>query len=152
MSEVDLRFVGATTEPFRVEVERGHIRRFADAIGDPNPLFRDPDHARRYGYADVVAPPTFATVFRPPADPPWIQELDRRRIVAGEMSFQNLRPIVAGMTLSCRMRLVAVDAKVGSKGTMQLLRQQLEGENDSGDVIFVAGRTTIYRPKDQSLT
>ena len=42
------------------EVSREHIRRFADAIGDPNPAYRDRDAARALGYSDVVAPPTSA--------------------------------------------------------------------------------------------
>src|SRR5579871_4351679 len=32
--------VGRTAEPVTYEVERGHIRRFADAIGDDDPVYR----------------------------------------------------------------------------------------------------------------
>src|SRR5690606_5251185 len=41
------------------EVGREKIREFADAIGDPDPLYRDSEAARERGYADVLAPPTF---------------------------------------------------------------------------------------------
>ena len=51
--------LGVESEPTVHEVERGAIRRFADAVGDPNPLYRDPDAARDAGYADVIAPPTY---------------------------------------------------------------------------------------------
>jgi acyl dehydratase len=53
-------FVGrtaASSQPF--EVTRGDIRRFALAIGDPNPLYLDPEAAKAAGYPDVIAPPTF---------------------------------------------------------------------------------------------
>lgn len=151
MSEIDRTQVGRETEPFTVEVERGAIRRFAEAIGDDNPLFRCPETARRHGYADVVAPPTFATSFRLPGDPPWIAGLDRRRIVAGETSFETLLPITAGLVLTCRMRLTAIDDKAGRSGVMQLIRQELEGRDPDGALVFVSGRTTIYRPAGQSL-
>ncbi|WP_375460045.1 MaoC family dehydratase N-terminal domain-containing protein [uncultured Enterovirga sp.] len=151
MSEVDRSLVGTETPPFTVEVERGAIRRFSEAIGDDNPLFRDPAVARSHGYADIVAPPTFPTSFRLPGDPVWISGLDRRRIVAGEMSFETRRPITAGTVLTCRMRLAGIEDKAGRKGVMQLIHQHLEGRDDQGQIVFVAGRTTVYRPAEQSL-
>ena len=86
MSEVDRSLIGTSAAPYEVEVEKGAIRKFALAIGDDNPLYFDRDYAVRHGYDDILAPPTFPTCFRPPEDPPWIQTLDRRRIVAGQMS------------------------------------------------------------------
>jgi len=151
VSEVDRSLVGTETAPFTVEVERGAIRRFAEAIGDNNPIFNDPAAAKQQGYADLVAPPTFATSFRLPMDPPWIANLDRRRIVAGETSFAIVRPITAGMVLTCRMKLRAVEDKGGRKGQMQLLHQDLEGSDANGDIVFVSSRTTVYRPAEQSL-
>ena len=47
-------------EPY--EVTRVKIREFADAISDPNPLYRDPAHAKEAGYTDVIAPPTFPII------------------------------------------------------------------------------------------
>ena len=43
------------------EVGREHVRQFADAIGDQNPLYRDHDAAVAAGHRDVLAPPTFLT-------------------------------------------------------------------------------------------
>jgi acyl dehydratase len=35
------------------------IRHFAYAVGDPNPLWRDPDYARSTRWGGIIAPPTF---------------------------------------------------------------------------------------------
>ena len=43
------------------EVGREHIRRFAQAIGDTNPIYVDRDAAIAAGHPDVIAPPTFLT-------------------------------------------------------------------------------------------
>lgn len=145
MTEIDRSLIGQLSEPFTVEVESGAIRKFADAIADPNPLYRDPAHARAQGYADVVAPPTFPTCFRPPKEPPWFASLDRRRVVAGQTSFDYARPIVAGMRLTCRVRFVGVEDKQGSKGRMELLHQAVEGRDETGELVFTAGRSTVYR-------
>ena len=149
MAEIDRSLIGRYSEPFTVEVEKGAIRKFADAIGDPNPLYRDEAYARAHGYDGIVAPPTFPTCFRPPQDPPWFEPLDRRRIVAGQMSFEYVRPIVAGMSLTCRMRFVGVDDKEGSRGRMELLNQELEGRDERGELVFTSGRSTVYRSLEQ---
>lgn len=145
MTEIDRSLIGSSSEPYEFEIERGAIRKFAIAIGDSNPLYFDADFARRHGYDDVLAPPTYPTCFRLPKDPQWIETLDRRRIMAGEMSFSYERAITAGMRLTCRMHLVGVDRKEGRRGVMELLRQETRGHDEAGRLVFVAGRTTVYR-------
>ncbi len=57
---LDQSFVGRTyppTSPY--EVGREKIREFAEAIGDTNPAYTDPEAARALGHPDVIAPPTF---------------------------------------------------------------------------------------------
>lgn len=44
------------------EVTRHLIRVFADALGDPQPLYDDPAAARAAGHPDLQAPPTLAAV------------------------------------------------------------------------------------------
>lgn len=143
--EIDRSLIGSESEPYVAEVERGAIRKFAEAIGDPNPLYRSSEFARDSGYADVVAPPTFPVTFRAPDEPIWTRHLDRRRILAGEMRFEYRRPIVAGDRLECRIRFTGVDRATGRSGTMELLRQEIHGTDASGQPVFVQYRTTIYR-------
>ena len=51
--------IGMQSETRVVEVERGAIRRFAEAIGDPNPLFNDEAAARKTRFGGMIAPPIF---------------------------------------------------------------------------------------------
>jgi acyl dehydratase len=143
--EADKSLVGTATPPFLVEVERGAIRLFADALQDENPLYRDPAAARRLGYADVVAPPTFPTNFRPPQRPPWLLGLDEGRILAGEQYFNYERPIVAGDVFECRLHFVGIEEKEGRSGTMQLLIQELRAVDRQGKLVVTNGRVVVYR-------
>ena len=43
----------------RFPVEYGHVLMFARSIGDPNPIYSDPDHAAGTELGAVIAPPTF---------------------------------------------------------------------------------------------
>ncbi len=49
--------VGKESAPKVFEVEKGHIRRFAEAVGDPNPMYRDEAYARKSRYGNIIAPP-----------------------------------------------------------------------------------------------
>ncbi|MDO8733048.1 MAG: MaoC family dehydratase N-terminal domain-containing protein [Actinomycetota bacterium] len=81
-------------------VGREKIREFARAVGDSNPAYLDPDAARALGYADVIAPPTFAIVLSLEAANAALFDpelgLDYSRVVHGEQSFAYTRPICAG--------------------------------------------------------
>ena len=108
---VDRAFIGREyPAPVPFEVGREHVRRFAEAIGDLQPAYVDPEAARALGHPDVIAPPTFLTVlnFRyadsgPLADP--ALGLDYSLVVHGEQSFDLARPVVVGDVLSSVQRV-----------------------------------------------
>jgi acyl dehydratase len=94
-------FVGRTYPPVGTyQVGREKIREFATAIGDSNPLFHDVDAASAAGYADVIAPPTFAFALAFQAMRTVVLDpqlgLDYSRVVHGEEKFVYSRPIGAG--------------------------------------------------------
>ncbi|HEY3683232.1 MAG TPA: MaoC family dehydratase N-terminal domain-containing protein [Streptosporangiaceae bacterium] len=86
------------------DVSRVKIAEFADAIGDPDPLYRDPEAARAAGHPDVIAPPTFAVavraaefgrrVFGPPA--PDGLGIDPAHVFHIEEKYAHRRPLHAG--------------------------------------------------------
>lgn len=55
--------VGEISEPVWNVVERGAVRKFAEAIGDPHPLFVDEAVAKESRYGGLIAPPTFPRTF-----------------------------------------------------------------------------------------
>ncbi|MEU7813998.1 MaoC family dehydratase N-terminal domain-containing protein [Pseudonocardia sp. NPDC049154] len=44
---------------FRFPVEAGHVMLFARAVGDDNPVYRDPETAAASEVGGLIAPPTF---------------------------------------------------------------------------------------------
>jgi len=82
------------------EVSRVKIAEFADAIGDPNPVYRDPGAARAAGYPDVIAPPTFPVVVATAASGKAVADpglgVNYAMVVHGEQRFTCSRPLHAG--------------------------------------------------------
>jgi acyl dehydratase len=99
-------------------VGREKVREFARAVLATSPLHADPEAARAAGYADVVAPPTFAVVIQEAtlaqllADPE--AGIDFSRVVHGEQRFAFSRPIVAGDELTATLRVTSVKTLGGN--------------------------------------
>ena len=53
------KFIGEAGDTRTLEVEKGAIRRFADAVDDPDPLYYDEEYARNSRYGSMIAPPGF---------------------------------------------------------------------------------------------
>ena len=145
LAEIDRSMIGTMAEPFVLDVEKGAIARFAEAIGEAAGIYFDETYARSHGYPGIVAPPTFPTTFRSPAKASWLRGLDEGRILAGEQGFQYNRPIVAGDRLHCQLHLAAVEDKQGSAGKMELLVQNLVVTAGQGEIVCINRRVVIYR-------
>ena len=100
------------TPPYLVGREK--VREFARAVFADAPQHVDVDAARAAGYADVVAPPTFAMVIADLTlqqllgDPTTGVVLERALPV--DQTFRYTRPIVAGDELTGRLRVTRVRA------------------------------------------
>lgn len=129
---VDPALIGTSSEPVTFEVERGAIRKFADAIGDPNPVYQVGD----------IAPPTFPTTFRTRV--PGV-DLPAARILHGGEEFVYECPIRAGDRITCVRRVVDTYVKKGSSGTLNFLITEQEGRDPDGNLVYRCRSTVIVR-------
>ncbi len=123
-------------------VEREHVLRFCDAIGEDNPLFRDAAAAKDAGLEEQVAPPTFATVIQIMTSAQAVQDqdlgLDYSVVVHGEQEYEWFRPVRVGDVLLTVPRI----ADIYSKGPNEFLVVEAEIRSSSGDNV-VTSRTTL---------
>src|SRR5207249_4088356 len=68
LNAVDRNAIGRESKAAVNDVEKGAIRRFAEALGETNPIYFEEAAARAAGYRSVVAPPTFPTTLRAGSD------------------------------------------------------------------------------------
>lgn len=116
---LDAGLVGRSYPPSAVyEVGREKIAEFATALGDDDPVYRDPAAARAAGHPDVIAPPTFAIVLSLGAGHVVVEDpevgIDYSRVVHGEQRFAHHRPIRAGDRLVATATIDAVRTVAGS--------------------------------------
>ncbi len=148
---LDPSFIGRTYPAAEVyEVGREKIREFADAIGDPNPIYRDPAAARAAGHADVIAPPTFPIVItqRIGAQVVFDPELglDYTRVVHGQQRFLVTRPIRAGDRLTGILTVDNIQAAAGN----DLISTRVDVTTEAGEQVVTAFSTLVARgPTDE---
>jgi acyl dehydratase len=103
------------TEPYLVGREK--VREFASAVLSTSPLNFDPSAAIAAGFADVVAPPTFAVVIQERSLAQLLAApdagIDFSRVVHGDQRFTYTRPIVAGDELTAQLTVSSVKSLGG---------------------------------------
>lgn len=137
-------YVGRQSAPLVVDVERGHIRRFAEAVGDPNPIYVDEAAARAAGHPRVPAPPTFAIALRA-NDPRAGIDIDWRKLLHGEQELVFHRPIYAGDRLTLVGRIADASVKQAKAGPMDVLVLETEATDADGARVFTARSTVLVR-------
>jgi acyl dehydratase len=142
---LDRSLIGRESEPVVHEVEKGAIRRFAEALGDPNPIYVDEEAARAAGYPSLVAPPTFPAALTGNERFRHSLDLGTRSILHGEQQFEYTRPVVAGDRITVKSRVADVQERSGAGGPMEVIVLEDEGRDDKGELVFRTRAMLILR-------
>ena len=112
------------------------ITHFADGMGDDNPLFRDPEFARKTKYGRVIAPPTFVYTFCSNGVGPAHGGLPGIYSLFSEDVFEFHHPVYEGKPYTADEELVKVEMKPSAWGG-QAVHQFIENRfyDDQGAVI-----------------
>ena len=143
---VNQDFVGRTfpaTKPY--EVSRVKIAEFADAIGDPSPVFRDRDAAVAAGYPDVIAPPTFPIVVTMASSGSAVADpelgINYAMVVHGEQRFEYSRPLRAGDLVTAQSTIESIR----EVGRNVLMTTRTELRTVGGEHVVTAFSTIVER-------
>jgi acyl dehydratase len=147
---LDRAAVGRTTPPTLNEVERGAIRRFAEAIGDYNPIYFDAEYARASGFSNVAAPPSFPISFATGSDLRELVGVPSRNLLLGEVSFDFERPIIAGDRLLVVSRVAEISDRAGPAGRVEIAVIEDEGRDEDGQIVFRTRRSYVVRATRES--
>jgi acyl dehydratase len=143
---LDQSFVGRVYPPTATyEVSRAKIKEFADAIGDANPLYRDPAAAKAAGFPDVIAPPTFLTVVNLAAINAIVTDpelgLDYSRMVHGDQSFTYERPVHAGDVIAVTTTVADIMNRAGN----DFITMRAEARDADDALVVTVGAQLVVR-------
>ncbi len=118
ISDEHKKLIGIESKPTTHDVERGDIRLFAQAIGDPNPLFNDEQNARKTRFGGMIAPPTYVRLLMPREMPSMDMPDLPKRLLDGGSEWEFFQPIRPGDRITVVARLADLRETEGRMGTM----------------------------------
>ena len=131
------------TEPYLVGREK--VREFARAVMSDNPLNFHVETAKKAGYDDVIAPPTFPVVVQEFTLRQLLADdeaaIDFSRVVHGDQRFQYSRPVVAGDELTATLTIKAMK----QLGDNAMITAESEIVDQHGKHVVTATSTLVVR-------
>jgi acyl dehydratase len=141
--------IGKTLDTIVFKVEEGAIQRYAQAIGDPNPLYNDPDYAKKTKYGRLMAPPGF-TGWPVKAGRPTeklfaflVESGAPPRILDGGIEFEFIEPIGAGDVLTATTRIAKVTERETRLGKTMFTTAEVTYMKQKGNAALRSWATII---------
>jgi acyl dehydratase len=138
------------------EITKRDIKRFAQAIGDTNPLHFDEDYARNTRYGGIVAPPLFcqtltfedvpASELAPDGSPVEINvPIPAKRAVGGSSQYKVHRLVRAGDVITVTSQLKDIYTKQGKGGLLYFVVVETTFTDQDGAPVASEVATYIKR-------
>lgn len=147
------KLIGAPREPIIYKVEEGAIKRYAEAIGDPNPLYNDEEYAAKSKYGSLICPPGFTgwpikgnIEGKSPAFK-MIDSLNEAgappRILDGGIEFEFFIPIRTSDILAATSKVADISERETKAGKMMFTIVETTYLNQHNDIVAISRATTI---------
>ena len=135
--------IGVESYPQTYDVEKGSIRKFVEAIEDPNPIYKDENIACESGYVGIIAPPTFLRSMEPgtaksPIRMPYTEMLD------GGSEWKYFEPVHPGDKITVTSKIVDLKERTGKLGPMLFKIDETKYINQLNQIVARQTNTLIY--------
>lgn len=153
-SETGSDLIGKEIARYSIRVDASKIKEMALAIGDPSPIHLDPDAAKREGYPDIIAGPTFGVClklwggfdFHGICD---VLQVNPFKVLHGQQEYEYFREITPGDTITITTSVENVVEKAGKKEKMKFITLADEFVNQKGERVLM-GKSTIIERRQSS--
>ena len=135
------------------EIEKGLIRKFSQAIGDPNPLWLDEEYAKKEGYENIIAPPTLILALG------WDEHEQQFKPympynsgVHGSTEVEFYEPVKPNDVITVKCKLADVKGKKGKRfGDMVFLLFERVYTNQKQQLVAICRQTQVSFPSSKEV-
>ena len=158
-------FIGKSVGTSVFVVEKEPIRRFADSVGEENPLYYDEEYAKKSKYGSIIAPPGFvsapwlsgrATPWGAKEPPAAFMRGGLRTVlekcgfnspggVDAGIEYEFSAPVRAGDTITANQVIKDIIEREGRTGNMAFIITEITYTNQNGEVVCKSRSTGIQR-------
>ena len=158
------KLIGTSGKVQFYEVEKGAIRRFADAVDDANPLYYDDEYARNSKYGSIIAPPGFfgwplkqarnspLVINIPPELEAALEQAGYplSLVLDGGMEYEFFLPVHAGDTLAAVTTVRSLRERSSETGTIIVAFLDTTFHNQQGALVAKQQAMFIRRSLQQT--
>ncbi len=151
------KLIGLETEwlPGHYPVEYDPIRRQCHMVDDDNPLFLEPEYAKKTKWGGVPCPPFMVNIFGydspgtnpwPPRERPALPTIPTAGIRAVNLmvEWEFFKPVIVGERLSCKQRIDNIfikSVRLDPKGFCLVIERIFA--NEAGEIVAILRNTSI---------
>jgi len=158
------QFIGHAVDTSVIEIEKEPIRRFADAVGDANPLYWDEEYARKSRHGAIIAPPGFLSSLwftgrpvkwgpkvrpteslGPPALMEALSKAGFTRILDTGIDYEFYDAVKAGQTITAVSVVKDIMERSAKEGKVVFLVTETTYTGEGGKTIAKARSMTIHQ-------
>ena len=143
VSSVLTKMIGQSSEPLVIEVEKGQIRRFAQAIGETNPIHYDENAAKAAGFPGIISSCTYASAIHCFDDFYDEVGINPHAVMHQEEEYEYFKPIFAGDILSVVHTVSNVYDKQVPNGQLVFIVIESRGNDKRGKSVFKSRRVLV---------
>lgn len=142
---VDPKFIGREYKPVTYVVGQEKIKEYALSVSDLNPLYIDPEFAKKSKYGTVIAPPMFVVVFSKEAMEKLFLDgelkLDLFRLVHGEQEFTFHKIVKVNDTIKTTGKI----KNIYQKNNNDFIELETKSFNQNNELVAEGNWTFIIR-------
>ncbi len=127
--------IGVEGPPLVYEIEKGMIRRFAQAVGDPNPLWQDEGYAAKSGFGGIIAPPTFVLTLGFDRIIHPLTQIPSQTVLHGSTELDCYQPVSPGDVITATTKIAGVRQREGQIGKMAFITFDITYKNQRQEVV-----------------
>jgi len=136
--------IGVEREVGVYEIEKGMIRKFALAIGDPNPLWQDEEYARESNYGGIIAPPTFILTIGLEQIEQELTSLPSTTTLHGSTELECYQPVRPGDKITVTTKLANIRERQGREtGKTVFMTFEITYKNQRQELVAKCRQTLI---------
>ena len=143
------QLIGQKEPPVVFKVEEGAVQRYAAAVGDTNPLFRDVEYAANSKWGRVMAPPGF-TGWPVSAGFDLFKLIEKlinagapMGLLDGGVEYDFVAPIGAGDVLVCEIKMANIEGRETKMGPTMVTTLETTYTNQRGAVVLITRNTFL---------
>jgi len=127
--------IGVEWELVVCEIEKGMVRRFAQATGDPNPLWQDEEYAKQSRYGGIIAPPTFILAIGFEQIQQRLASVFSGTTLHGGTELECYQPIRPGDAVTATAKITNVRERQGKMGRMVFITVETTYKNQRQELV-----------------